>query len=453
MMTGVSSEYTSSSFPRILAPDAAQVLYLTRQLKDYEKAETARQSPIDALNLNRLFRWAHAHSPYWQALLNSRGAPDFADPWQTLSRLPILRRRDLQEFMEQISCVAALPPDSCVLAHSTGSTGQPIRTWKERQPYHLRYLAFSNLTTQWHNLDRKKDMLRISARVKDGEQSDWGPPDAWYESTGKVLFAHSLGRDVGEMYRLLQRNRPGYIVSTASVAHALARHAKANDPQPPQLNAILATGEAVTDAMRQDCLEAFGAKIINRYSCEEAGHLALQCPRHDHLHVFTTNAILEIIDSQGQPCPVGEPGRVLVTALHSQAMPLIRYEIGDVAEWGPPCDCGINLPVIKRIWGRDSQMIQTPDGHVRYFVLIAEDFLAIAPLRDIRLRYYQDPVARLEVACDTQLTDQQRQQLVAKVQELLAFDCPVQLIAAPEIDWGPTDKRQGFSVVDGLAPL
>ena len=189
------------------------------------------------------------------------------------------------------------------------------------------------------------------------------------------------------------------------------------------------------------------------YTCEEAGWLALQCPKHDHLHVFTANVILEILDPQGQPCPVGTPGRVLVTALHSQAMPLIRYEIGDIAEWGPPCDCGINLPVIKRIWGRDNQSIQTPDGRSRYVVLIAEDFLSIAPLSDIRLRYYRNPLARLEVACETPLSQEQRRQLVAKVQDLLGFDCSVEVIEARAIDWGATDKRLGFAVVDTLAPI
>lgn len=354
--------------------------------------------------------------------------------------------------MEQLSCVAALPPDSCVMAHSTGSTGQPIRTWKERQPYQLRYLAFTGLTAQWHRLDRRRDMLRISARVEDGEQASWGPPDAWFEPTGKLHLARALGRDLHELYQRLQTLRPGYVTATASIAHALATHAQAHDPEPPRIDAILATGETVTEAMRRDCQAAFGARIINRYTCEEAGWLALQCPKHDHLHVFTANVILEIVDREGQPCPVGVPGRVLVTALHSQAMPLIRYEIGDIAEWGPACDCGIHLPVLKRIWGRDNQSIQTPDGRYRYVVLVAEDFLSIAPLRDIRLRYYRDPVARLEVACETPLSQSQRQQLAAKVQDLLGFDCPVEIIEGRSIDWGATDKRLGFAVVDALAP-
>lgn len=452
MLGGHSSEYTSSSFPRILAPNVAQVAYLIQQLNDYAKADAVRQRLLQAMNLRRLFRWAHANSPYWQAVLRNQGGPEFSNPWDTLSQLPILTRHELQAHMDELSCVAALPPESCIMAYSTGSTGQPIRTWKERQPYQLRYLAFASLNSQWHRLSRQRDMLRISARVEDGEQISWGPPDAWFEATGKLILAQSLGRDIAEMYQLLKIHRPGYLTATASIAHALAIYAQQNDPEPARLDAILATGETITEAMRRDCQQALGARIIDRYTCEEVGWLAMQCPKHEHLHVFTANAILEIVDSQGQPCPRGVPGRVLITGLHSQAMPLIRYEVGDIAEWGSPCDCGINLPVIKRIWGRDNQSIQTPDGRYRYIVLVAEDFLAIAPLRDIRLRYYRDPLARLEVACDTSLTADQRQGLVAKVQDLLGFNCPVELIAKPDIDWGSTDKRLGFAVVDGFAP-
>jgi len=175
----------------------------------------------------------------------------------------------------------------------------------------------------------------------------------------------------------------------------------AHDPTPPRIDAVLATGETVTDAMRRDCQAAFGARIINRYTCEEAGWLALQCPKHDHLHVFTANVILEIVDREGQPCPVGVPGRVLVYRLAQPGDALDPLRDRRHRRVGPACDCGIHLPVLKRIWGRDNQSIQTPDGRYRYVVLVAEDFLGIAPLRDIRLRYYRDPVARLEVACET----------------------------------------------------
>jgi phenylacetate-CoA ligase len=44
-------------------------------------------------------------------------------------------------------------------------------------------------------------------------------------------------------------------------------------------------------------------------------------------------------------------------------MPLIRYEILDHAEVGAPCPCGRGLPVVKRILGRQRNMVTFPDGH------------------------------------------------------------------------------------------
>ena len=60
-----------------------------------------------------------------------------------------------------------------------------------------------------------------------------------------------------------------------------------------------------------------------------------------------------MLDGQGKPCGVGEIGRVVVTPLSNFAMPLIRYDVGDTAEVGPPCACRRGLPVLTRIIGRD----------------------------------------------------------------------------------------------------
>lgn len=88
MQSGLSNEYTSASFPRILKPQAAQVFYLMQQLNDYARADAERQQALQAMNLSRLFRWAHAHSPYWATLLAARGAPDFSQPWQRCPTCP-----------------------------------------------------------------------------------------------------------------------------------------------------------------------------------------------------------------------------------------------------------------------------------------------------------------------------------------------------------------------------
>ena len=163
---------------------------------------------------------------------------------------------------------------------------------------------------------------------------------------------------------------------------------------------------------------------------------------------MAANVIVEIVDDAGQPCRIGQPGRVLITALHSEAMPLIRYDVGDVAEWGEACDCGINMPVIRRIWGRQIEFVRSRSGGMRYAPLVAEEFLAIAPMRDMRFRLYTNPLLRFELVCAMPLTDEQRAALTAKARQMFECDCPVEIDQRDAIAWGQTNKRITFMALD-----
>ena len=63
------------------------------------------------------------------------------------------------------------------------------------------------------------------------------------------------------------------------------------------------------------------------------------------------------------PVPAGEEGRILITNLHNYAMPLIRYDIGDMGlSSDAACRCGRGLPLLAGISGRVADVIFTPDG-------------------------------------------------------------------------------------------
>ncbi len=91
--------------------------------------------------------------------------------------------------------------------------------------------------------------------------------------------------------------------------------------------------------------------------------------------------LLEILDESGKPCPPGEPGRVVATDLHNFAMPLIRYEVGDYAEWGQACVCGRSLPVLARINGRVHDVLVTRDGRRYWPYFNWVGIQGVAPLR------------------------------------------------------------------------
>jgi phenylacetate-CoA ligase len=57
-------------------------------------------------------------------------------------------------------------------------------------------------------------------------------------------------------------------------------------------------------------------------------------------------------------------------------MPLIRYRVGDFAEVGAPCTCGRGFPTLRRVWGREYDVVIAPDGrryHGEFFMYLFED--------------------------------------------------------------------------------
>jgi phenylacetate-CoA ligase len=85
----------------------------------------------------------------------------------------------------------------------------------------------------------------------------------------------------------------------------------------------------------------------------------LECTRHEGIHYWADNYILEILDPDTlAPVPSGETGEMVVTTLCKEAAPLIRYRTGDLSRLiDRPCSCGSVLPMHDKILGRTDDMI------------------------------------------------------------------------------------------------
>jgi phenylacetate-CoA ligase len=113
--------------------------------------------------------------------------------------------------------------------------------------------------------------------------------------------------------------------------------------------------------------------------------------------------VIEILREDGSPAVCGEVGQVVVTPLYNYAMPLIRYALGDYAEVGdaaPPC--GIKLPTIRRILGRQRNLFRFKDGsriwpvatlfHLHRFMQLKQFQVVQVDFEHIEIRYVPDGV-------------------------------------------------------------
>jgi phenylacetate-CoA ligase len=130
------------------------------------------------------------------------------------------------------------------------------------------------------------------------------------------------------------------------------------------LLAVCVHSEPLSRDERRHLEQRFGCPVAANYYCNEVWALAAEC-RHGALHQFPDSAVLEITDDQGRPVRPGEVGHVLVTSLHNYVQPFIRYRLGDLAVWetaAEPCACGLELPRLRALEGRDDDYVEHPDG-------------------------------------------------------------------------------------------
>jgi phenylacetate-CoA ligase len=114
--------------------------------------------------------------------------------------------------------------------------------------------------------------------------------------------------------------------------------------------------------MRTRLEQSYGAPIHMNYGLNEIGMVAVRCPQGRY-HVHTEHCLVQIADGEGRGCKPGEVGHVLITGLRNYAMPLIRYDTGDLAEVAEgPCACGRTLPSFGELAGRYRRYAGLPEG-------------------------------------------------------------------------------------------
>jgi phenylacetate-CoA ligase len=148
----------------------------------------------------------------------------------------------------------------------------------------------------------------------------------------------------------LQTYGSQWIVGYGSAIAALAESALEANISPLPLRSTIVSGDTLQPRMRLSIERFFQCKCFDHYGQAEAVAMATEC-LHGCMHVIPAAGIIEILREDGSACAPGEVGEIVATGLLNDAMPLIRYRLGDYAAWSKElnCPCGNQQPVITNL--------------------------------------------------------------------------------------------------------
>ena len=173
-----------------------------------------------------------------------------------------------------------------------------------------------------------------------------------------------MSRETAPAYvAALRRYGSQWITGYGSAIAALARSAAEAGSALLPMRAIIASGDTLLPEMRADIERFFQCKCFDHYGQSEGVAMAMECSS-GRMHVLPAVGVIEIVRPDGSPCRRGEVGEIVATGLLNDAMPLVRYRLGDYAAYGEDdaCPCGNPQPVLTRLEGRVDDYLVTRDG-------------------------------------------------------------------------------------------
>jgi phenylacetate-CoA ligase len=349
--------------------------YRVLRRTQYDDAETIHRRQLD--RLAALVRHAYDTVPFyrerWQAL--GWTPADLLHQWE---QVPILSKSDIRTAGPAL---LSTPYRSEILRRKTtsGSTGvsleifvdEPSMQWKR---------ACTLRSDEWSG-------WRFGERVA----KVWGNPEylqrGWRGRLRNALLDRATYLDtlhlddvaLAAFARGLNRRPPSLLFGHAHSLYLLAEYLRVRGGAGFRPHGIIATAMILHTWQRRVIEQVFACPVTNRYGCEEVGLVACECEEHDGLHVNADNLLVEVL-RDGQPAAPGSPGNVVVTDLSNRAMPLIRYQVGDVAVAADRrCRCGRGLPLLERLEGREADYVVTAGGELISGISLTENFALQVP--------------------------------------------------------------------------
>lgn len=317
--------------------------YLSREeLRAYQSAK-----------LRRIVRHATTQVPYYRSLFTQAGlATADITTLDDLPKIPISSKADFVDLTIKNRLSSDVDPQRLIPHVTSGSTGTLLQIRRTR----LEELRI-------HSVQFRAQLLAglrpTDRRVFVG--------DAWdrkfYHRAG-LFRLEGLGPnlDPEDAVRRLRLLQPEVIVGHPSLLEMMLRSTRRDEFALLRPRLVFTGSEMLSSHARQTYEEIFRCPVIDFYGAHEVGHIACQCRDCGLYHTCDDSVIVEVL-RDGRPAGPGEEGEVVVTSLHSKAMPIIRYRLGDIVrlpEAKP--GCAVRFQSIERIQGRALDYLDLPDG-------------------------------------------------------------------------------------------
>lgn len=425
-----------------MSPAREAIPFLLRTLFRPRSVSREEMRAFQTRRLRRLLAHAYANVPYYRALFDRHGLqPADVRTLADLSAIPVTTKADLQGRPDTEVLARGVDAARLITRRTSGSSGRPFaihRTWGEERILNL----FRRRALHSFGYRRTDRMARVVV-IRASHPNDrlpllWMLPKiGWHRQRRVDCFQAPEA-----IAQALREYAPDVVAGFPTVLTRVA-HAIAADPALATRPRLVVTGgEVLTPDMREDIAGAFGARVFETYASHEFNLVAWECAATGAHHTCDDGVLVEVL-RDGRPAAPGERGVIVATALRSFAMPLIRFELGDIVTRGvDPCACGRPFGTIRAIQGRMVDYLRLPEGRLVHPFQVAATLRQRAPgwIRQYRLVQDRRDRVTLSLVPFGELPGERSEAIRAAVAPILGPEVELKIAVVRELPLDPSGK-------------
>jgi phenylacetate-CoA ligase len=401
----------------------------TLERRQYDPPEVIADRQLASLKAMLWHAWESV--PYYRTRWQAAGvSPDDVECLKDLSRFPVLTKHDLRIHAKELQSCAFADRD-VFFKTTSGSTGMPLTVAVDRDAMDWKRAATLR-SDQWSGWRRGTRVARLWGHTATDRGS-------WKIRMRRTLleresFLNTLDMTEDRMRAFaggLVSKPPGLIFGHAHSLYLFAVFVRKYFPGMIRPDGVISTAMILHDWQRAVIEDAFGTPVTNRYGCEEFSLIASECEEHAGLHLNADSVYAEVVpDPALSTAPGG--GRLVLTDLLNRAMPLIRYQVGDVAvPKRGACPCGRGLPMLESVTGREADYVLAPDGRLISGISLTDHFATeIRGATQVQLVQDTRTSLRLRIVPDERFDNASRERVTTLARELFgpALRADVELV-------------------------
>jgi len=322
---------------------------IQKKLKFLEKSQYWSREQIEEYQdkkLREIIKYSYENVPYYTKLFDKLGLKPYDITTKNdLKKLPVLTKKIIRDNYKDL-LIAGYEKRSYG-SKTSGSTGDPIEFRLTKEDFSWIWAAHLR-AWHWAGYSLGDKHLRVSQ----------GPRKNLSRNIQNMLMRcvfYSPGNmdtdKIKEFIVYIQELKPLMVYTYASTAQTVGEYVLKNKIFV-HIPIIITTADNLVLEKRKNIEMAFNTKVYDDYGCGGEGlKVASQCEEYNY-HVSDELMIAEYVK-----------GEITITSFSNHAMPLIRYQPGDlVTSLKGECKCGKTLSMIKSVNGRATDYVITKSG-------------------------------------------------------------------------------------------